>query len=256
MNFSAVSLFSGCGGSDLGLKKAGIETVWANEIDHNACEMYQALVGPGIIRHRDVRTVSKFPKADFLVGCYPCTGFSQAGRRKNSDGINFLYREFDRALRQIKPLAFIVENVNGMRFSQNSHLLRNQLVRFRSAGYRVSWQVLDAKDYGLAQDRKRLIMVGIRSKEDKEFLFPAATHGPNSGRKFKTLRDTIWHLRNAPEGSYDPSGALRRCQIVSRNVLNFLPEFGPCVAAGKRNSLSSLDLMPTMIKRFRSCARP
>ena len=233
MNFSAVSLFSGCGGSDLGLKKAGIETVWANEIDHNACEMYQALVGPGIIRHRDVRTVSKFPKADFLVGCYPCTGFSQAGRRKNSDGINFLYREFDRALRQIKPLAFIVENVNGMRFSQNSHLLRNQLVRFRSAGYRVSWQVLDAKDYGLAQDRKRLIMVGIRSKEDKEFLFPAATHGPNSGRKFKTLRDTIWHLRNAPEGSYDPEPF--HWYYLSRNRRRTWGQQAPCIVAHWRH---------------------
>jgi DNA (cytosine-5)-methyltransferase 1 len=79
------------------------------------------------------------------------------------DKINFLYREYDRVLRQMRPLAVIVENVDGMRFAQNDHLLRNQLVRFRAAGYQVTWKVLDAKDYGLAQDRKRLFIVGVRS---------------------------------------------------------------------------------------------
>jgi len=203
VHFSAVSLFSGCGGSDLGLKSAGIETIWANEINSNACELYEALVCKDTIENCDVQDIDIFPKADILVGCYPCTGFSQAGRRENSDGINFLYREFDRALRQIKPLAFIVENVNGMRFSQNSHLLKNQLVRFRSAGYRVSWEILDAKDFGLAQDRKRLLLVGVRSKEKIDYIFPTPTHGPSGRQPYRTLRDTIWHLRNAPDGSFD-----------------------------------------------------
>ena len=65
-----------------------------------------------------------------------------------------------------------------MRFSHNKHLLRAQLTRFRMAGYSVNWQVLDAKDYGLAQDRKRLFIVGIRSSERRRFTFCFETHGP------------------------------------------------------------------------------
>ncbi len=138
-----------------------------------------------------------------MAGCYPCQGYSQAGRRNGTDAINYLYREFDRALRSIRPLAFIVENVDAMRFSQNKHLLRNQLTRFRLAGYRVSWSILNARDYGLAQERRRLFIVGIRSSESMEYLFPKPQCGEEKGlNKYKTLRDAIWKYRNAPQGSY------------------------------------------------------
>ncbi len=149
------------------------------------------------------RRIDKFPKADILAGCYPCQGYSQGGRRKQDDSINFLYQHFDRALRQVRPKAFVVENVDGMRFAQNTPLLTNQLVRFRSAGYIVMHKILDAKDYGLAQDRKRLFLVGIRSGERKRFIFPGPTHGVSGGRPCETLKSTIWRLRNAPPDSYN-----------------------------------------------------
>lgn len=90
-----------------------------------------------------------------------------------------------------------------MRFSQNASLLRNQLTRFRSAGYKVRTKLLDAKDYGLAQDRKRLFLVGVRSAEGIEYEFPKPTHGPEGKEQHRTLRDVIWRLRNAPAGSYN-----------------------------------------------------
>src|SRR5262249_43560906 len=157
---------------------------WANERSESACELYGRITGLKTMHHGDIRRVEKFPKADILVGCYPCQGYSQAGRRDNSDHINFLYREFDRALRVIRPLAFIVENVDGMRFSQNHHLLNNQLTRFRISGYRVAWKVLNAIDFGLAQERRRLFIVGIRSSEYLLYSFPEPTHGigPNLKR--------------------------------------------------------------------------
>ena len=147
--------------------------------------------------------MSNFPKAELLVGCYPCQGYSQGGRRNEDDAINYLYQHFDRALRKILPRAFIVENVDGMRFSHNEHLLRAQLTRFRSAGYTVNWRVLDAKDYGLAQDRKRLFIVGIRSSERKRFSFPAETHGPGRENPYINIKDRIWALRKAPKNSYN-----------------------------------------------------
>lgn len=200
-SYSAVSLFSGCGGSDVGLAMSGVKVEWANEIASHACELYTSVTGSTAIECADVAAIDKFKRADILAGCYPCQGYSQAGRRKSSDNINYLYREFDRALRQVRPVAFIVENVDGMRFEQNSPLLQNQLTRFRCAGYSLSWRVLEASDFGLAQTRKRLFIVGIRSSEKLRFEFPEPTHGPGLLRR-RTLKDAIWSLRNAPQGSY------------------------------------------------------
>ncbi len=233
--FSAVSLFSGCGGSDLGLHAAGVEPVWANEINPVTCDLYREVTGADVIKVGDIRDHHKIKKADILAGCYPCTGYSQGGRRTESDQINFLYQEFDRVLRKLRPVAFIVENVDGMRFAQNRHLLDNQLVRFRLAGYSVRWQVLDAKDYGLAQDRRRLFIVGIRSGERKKYEFPNPTHGPRSNDKtpYRTLRNTIWKLREAPPGSYN-------CQpfhwyYLSRNRRRTWSEQAPCIVAHWRH---------------------
>jgi DNA (cytosine-5)-methyltransferase 1 len=135
-------------------------------------------------------------------------------------------------LRRVRPLAFIVENVDGMRFSHNSHLLMNQLTRFRLAGYRVNWQVLDAKDYGLAQDRRRLFIVGIRSPERITYRFPTPIHGP--GRKpYRTLRDVIWELRNAPDGSYDPEPL--HWYYLSRNRRRTWGKQAPCIVSHWRH---------------------
>ncbi|MEX2120646.1 MAG: DNA cytosine methyltransferase [Pirellulales bacterium] len=230
--YSAISLFAGCGGSDLGLRAGGIEPIWANEISESACALFERVTGLTTIHAGDIRNYRKFPRADILAGCYPCQGYSQGGRRNNSDGINFLYQEFDRVLRQVRPLAFIVENVDGMRFSHNQHLLRNQLTRFRIAGYRVNWKVLDAKDYGLAQDRRRLFLVGIRSAERLSYEFPAPTHGTDTARH-RTLRDVIWNLRKSPDGSYDPEPL--HWYYLSRNRRRTWGRQAPCIVAHWRH---------------------
>lgn len=233
-HYSAVSLFAGCGGSDLGLRSSGIETIWANEKSESACALYGRVTGLDVMKPGDIRGITSFPKADLLVGCYPCQGYSQGGRRENDDRINFLYREFDRALRQVRPVAFIVENVDGMRFSQNHQLLENQLTRFRMAGYRVAWDVLDAKSFGLAQDRLRLLIVGIRSSEHKTFVFPKPTHGPEEGlQPYSTLRNAIWHLRDAPAGSYDDEPF--HWYYLSRNRRRSWDEQATCVVANWRH---------------------
>ena len=140
-----ISLFSGCGGSDLALQRLGYDIVWANDISQVACETYRDNVGPNI-ECGDIADFHRFPNADFLVGCYPCQGFTQGGRRDWGASINYMYQRFDRILRTISPKAFVVENVNGMAYGENRQLLSNQLVRYRLAGYRVKWQVLDAQD--------------------------------------------------------------------------------------------------------------
>lgn len=199
---TAVSLFTGCGGSDKGLADSGFELLMANDVLPYARDVYLANWDETDYRVGDVREIAHFPKADLLAGCYPCQGFSQGGARDPKRKINFLYREFDRALRQIRPKAFIVENVGGMRRADFQHLLNNQVTRFRMAGYKVRWKELDAKDYGVPQDRKRIFIVGIRSDLDIEYEFPNPTHGPFGNAEYATIKSAISGLPAWPEGEF------------------------------------------------------
>ncbi|HEY3800238.1 MAG TPA: DNA (cytosine-5-)-methyltransferase [Caulobacteraceae bacterium] len=204
---TAVSLFTGCGGSDAGLTQAGFDVVMASDISPYARDLYAANLPETDYRLGDVRQIRAFPSADLLVGCYPCQGFSVGGTRDPNSHINYLYREFDRALRQIKPKAFVVENVSGMVRASHRHLLENQLRRFRLAGYRVTHSVLDARYFGVPQERSRLFFVGIRSDIGVGYQFPEATHaldGCEGKPLCPNIRDTIGDLPLWPEDeTYD-----------------------------------------------------
>ncbi len=198
----AVSLFSGCGGSDTGLIAAGFDIILANDISAYARDLYQANLPETDFQFKDIRRIRSFPKADLVVGCYPCQGFSQGGARESERTINYLYREFDRALRQIKPKAFVVENVAGMRRSDFAHLLSNQIRRFRMAGYRVDHKVLDAADFGVPQHRRRIFIVGIRSDLGSRYTFPERTHGGSEGAPLRSVRQALTGLPDWPDGEF------------------------------------------------------
>jgi len=203
-NPKAISLFSGCGGSDYALQKLGYDILWANDIWQTACNTYKTNISNPTIECGDIRDFRKFPAADLLIGCYPCQGYTQGGKRKwKTDTRNFLYREFDRVLCTVQAKAFVVENVNGMAFGDNRDLLRNQLIRYRTAGYRVKWSVLNAKDYGVAQNRRRVFLVGIRSDQAFEYEFPERTHGPGTGRKYLDQRSVISDFPRWPDGEFN-----------------------------------------------------
>lgn len=199
---TAISLFSGCGGSDLALQQAGFEIRWSNDIWDTACNTYRDNIKSPRIKTGDIAKFQKFPSAQFLAGCYPCQGYSQGGKRNWSDSINYLYREFDRVLRRVRPKAFVVENVNGMAYGESRKLLNNQLHRFRLAGYRVKWAVLNARDFGVAQNRRRVFLVGIRSDLRFEFSFPKPTHGPGL-KPYVTQRDVLRGLPRWPAGEFN-----------------------------------------------------
>lgn len=195
-------MFTGCGGSDFGLHQAGISVEFANDILPYARDVYLANLPETDYQVRDVSELESFPKADLLVGCYPCQGFSQGGARKADRKVNYLYRQFVRALRLIKPKAFVVENVSGMQRADFSHLLRAQITQFRLSGYRVSWQIMNAADYGAPQERKRILIVGVRSDLDGKFEFPDPSHGAGREKKYATIKDAIGDLPEWPEGEY------------------------------------------------------
>ncbi|RRS00056.1 DNA cytosine methyltransferase [Aquabacterium soli] len=198
----AVSLFSGCGGSDAGVIAAGFDVVMANDILPYARDVYLANHPETDYRLGSVSEITAFPKAELLVGCYPCQGFSQGGVREPSRRINKLYLEFARALKAIKPKAFIVENVSGMVRANYEHLLKDQIKVFSEAGYDVKTSVLNAASYGVAQERKRIFIVGIKKTIRRRYKFPVPTHGPDTDNDFFSIRDAIGDLPEWPEGEF------------------------------------------------------
>ncbi len=198
----AVSLFSGCGGSDAGVIAAGFEVAMANDILPYARDVYLANHPATDYVLGDVAKIEKFPDAELLVGCYPCQGFSQGGLRDPSRKINTLYLEFGRALRAINPKAFIVENVSGMVRKNFSHLLEDQFKVFSEAGYRVKADVLNAANYGVAQERRRIFIVGLRNDLGVEYSFPEPTHGEGRDMPHLSIRDALDGLPEWPDGEF------------------------------------------------------
>jgi DNA (cytosine-5)-methyltransferase 1 len=198
----AVSLFSGCGGSDAGVLAAGFEVVMANDILSYAKDVYEANHPDTDYVLGSVSKIQTFPAADLLVGCYPCQGFSQGGARDPGRQINELYLEFARALKQIKPKAFIVENVSGMVRANFRHILESQLKIFTEAGYKVKAEVLNAVDFGVAQERRRIFIVGIRNDLNFDYSFPAPTHGVGLAHPKLSIREALKYMRHWPKGEY------------------------------------------------------
>jgi len=243
---TAVSLFSGCGGSDYGLMQAGFDVVMANDVLPYARDVYAANFHDSNYILGDIQEIRRFPSADLLVGCYPCQGFSQGGIRKPSDIRNYLYREFDRALRQIRPKAFVVENVSGMLRADYEHLFRAQLTRFRTAGYRVTSSILNAEDFGVAQERRRLFFVGIRSDLDVRYRFPGPTHGIGENLlPFRSIRDAIGDLPTWPEGEFHTEPF--HWYYMSRNRYRDWMEQAPTVVATARH-VSLHPLSPCLVR--------
>lgn len=199
---TAVSLFSGCGGSDTGLVASGFDVLMANDIIDYARQVYEANLPTTDYVLGDISKIAAFPQAELLAGCYPCQGFSQGGKRDPSRKINTLYLEFARALRAVRPKAFIVENVSGMVRANFRHLLDDQFRVFHESGYRVTAQVLNAADYGVAQDRRRIFIVGLREDLGLDYRFPAPTHGPGREQSHVTIREAIGAMPAWPEGEF------------------------------------------------------
>ncbi len=161
--FTAVSLFCGAGGLDLGFDKAGFRTVWANDFDADACKTHQnwsnAEVVCGDISKVDVETI---PDSDVILGGFPCQGFSLSGPRKIDDSRNVLYKHYVRIVAAKQPKIFVGENVKGLLTMGNGQIIDAIIDEFSSCGYNVFYKLVNAKDFGVPQDRERIIICGFR----------------------------------------------------------------------------------------------
>jgi DNA (cytosine-5)-methyltransferase 1 len=160
-----VSLFSGCGGLDLGFIQAGYEVIWANDFFKEAVETYKQNIGDHIV-YGDITKIpsSEIPDDfDILLGGFPCQGFSIANvKRSMEDERNFLYEELLRLIRDKRPKYFVGENVKGLISMQQGKVLEMIITDFRKLGYKVDFKVLKASDYGVPQNRERVVIIGNR----------------------------------------------------------------------------------------------
>lgn len=181
-NPTVASLFSGCGGMDLGFVQAGYNILWANDFVENACETYSHNIGDHIVCG-DITKVNlkNIPAVDIIIGGFPCQDFSMIWKRGGieTDRGN-LYRYFVEAVRLKKPKVFVAENVKGL-LTANGGKAVEQIARdFAEIGYIVDVDLYNFANYGVPQLRERIFIVGVRADVDWNFIKPEPTHDSNS----------------------------------------------------------------------------
>ncbi len=191
--YKVVSLFSGCGGLDLGFIQKDFEIIWANDFFKEAVETYKKNIGEHIYLG-DITKIKgeEIPNEfDILLGGFPCQGFSVANtKRSMKDKRNYLYREFLRILKEKKPKFFVGENVKGILSIQKGKVIKMIIEDFESLGYKVEYKTLKASDYGVPQNRERVVIMGNRIGLKNPF--PKKTHGDM--KKYKTVQEAVGHL--------------------------------------------------------------
>lgn len=190
-NNQVISLFSGAGGLDLGFTQAGFDTVWANEFDGTIWQTYQDNHPKTFLDKRCITQVSatEIPACIGIIGGPPCQSWSEAGSGRGiNDKRGQLFFEYIRILKAKTPLFFLAENVSGILLPKHKKAFDAILREFALLGYQVTYFLLNTHDFGVPQDRKRVIIVGYRNDMGKKFTPPlVVTPRP-------TLKEAIFDL--------------------------------------------------------------
>jgi DNA (cytosine-5)-methyltransferase 1 len=219
--YTLVSLFAGCGGLDLGFKgdfsslnknyeKRNFDFTWVNDFDKNACLTFEKYFKEPIVCGDIVNIVKgsypdlfshKLPeRADVVIGGFPCQSFSLAGLRKGfDDKRGILYQSMVEIVRRLKPAVFVAENVKGLLSMNGGEAIEIIKKDFEALGYNVEYKLFHVADFGVPQNRERVIIVGT-SKEKKmpTFSFPKPTHSKDS---WVTVGEAIGDLETVEENS-------------------------------------------------------
>jgi DNA (cytosine-5)-methyltransferase 1 len=200
-----IDLFSGCGGFSTGFEQAGFTTALAVDIHPPSLKTLHFNHQYATTILGDIRRIS----SEMVTNCLeinntptvitagvPCQGFSLANRKRNSDDKrNFLFKEFIRIAKDIKPTALVLENVSGLVSTRGGGFKHDISEAISDLGYDVYFSLLNAADYGVPQKRRRVFFVGV--PKGTKWLFPGKTHGIKAGKPFNTVKDAI--LGDLPE---------------------------------------------------------
>lgn len=221
-----VSLFAGAGGLDLGFENAGFKIIWANEYDKDIWETYTKNHVHTILDKRNIMNVSSadIPDCEGIIGGPPCQSWSEAGALRGiNDKRGQLFFEFVRILQDKQPKFFLAENVSGMLLKRHLGALDNikELFRHAGIGYELSFQMLNAADYNVPQDRKRVFFIGIRKDLGFKYEFPIIKY-PHI-----FLEKAIYDLKDNAVPSIDKNKTNPNCQVVNHEYMTggFSPIF-------------------------------
>ncbi len=227
-----VSLFSGCGGLDLGLEgnftslgkkfaKQPFHVVWANDINAKACKTMELNFPKTEVVCDDITKVLehklKIPKADIVVGGFPCQDFSLAGKRR---GLTVqrgqLYLSMAEVVKQVNPKIFLAENVKGLLNWENGLGIRTMVSDFEKLGYHVEYKLHHTADFGVPQTRERVIIVGIRKDVGDEIIWPEPTHSkdPSSGLlPWMTLKQALGDIEDDKKHACLPNPGYSKAKL-------------------------------------------
>jgi DNA (cytosine-5)-methyltransferase 1 len=279
---NVLGLFSGCGGLDLGFKKAGANIIWANDIDKDAAETYKKNIGSHI-KAEDIHTIdlSEIPnEIDVVIGGFPCLGFTLAkGKSRTVNDIhNFLYKQYIRVLEKTLPKYFLIENVPGMKSGKEfNEFFNNMIEDFKKVGvnseitnykgYRLKHETLLSADYGVPQGRRRVIIIATRNDLNIEPSFPKSTHskdGKNGLKPYVTLKNAISDLPDEYEENHiifkNHTGNQHKVKIneyVGNRKLDWDKPSPTITGRGSRSGGAVIHPHPNCHRRLsvRECAR-
>lgn len=239
-----IALFSGCGGMTLGFKAAGFDLVGHVEIDKSANDIYNANFPDSRLLKTDINAVTdndleewknQYGEIDVIVGGPPCQGFSLAGKRSPTDERNKLYQQYVRIVAEIKPKAFVFENVALLTSMKNEHglLFIDCIVKaFHDVGYTIYYKIVNAYDYGVPQSRERVIIVGLRDDLNCKYVFPLGEYSECSNaitldfcenkKHIRTFRDATYDLESLESGDADKYDPLHWAIVHPNHVIRWL----------------------------------
>jgi DNA (cytosine-5)-methyltransferase 1 len=215
------SLFCGAGGFDLGFINAGHKVLWAFDNDPDCIATYKKNIG----RHAEVEDVSrvnflKLPKVNLIIGGFPCQGFSMANKhRELGDKRNLLYKQFVRAVKEIKPEYFLAENVRGILSLEKGRAIKQIVEEFGQAGYVVECKLINASDFNVPQNRIRVLIWGIRKGLSIKREWPKET----SREKKKTVGEALKYIPEPSSRHGLKNHVGSKYKITNRNFIGCRP---------------------------------
>ncbi len=253
------SIFSGCGGSDLGIlggfefngKKYGtlpFEIVFALDNDANAVETYNKnFTQPAIVANIVKFPIKKIPEFDLLLGGFPCQSFSSVNPTKDPfDDRAKLYKRMAQVLKEKKPKFFIAENVKGLVVLKKGEIFKKVLDKFEKQGYTTYWRLVNAADYGVPQRRVRVFIIGVRNDLKYIYKFPNPIFSENTEdikKKWVTLGSVIKSLEIAEEKYYFSEKAVLGMKNAKNNMKRGLAQDlnKPCLTVTSHLAKVSLN---------------
>lgn len=250
---SIVSLFSGCGGLDLGFHQQGYHTVWANDFNLHACETFRSFFG-NVIKEGDIEQIDPYndnevPNCDLILGGFPCQDFSIIWKQPGLNGMRGnLYKSFLRFVDAKKPKAFIAENVKGILVANKKKAIEQIISDFESIapGYIVKAKLYNFAEYGVPQYRERVLIVGIRVDTGFDFQHPAPTHGENRQYPLVTSGEAIQGALDVPHNNEFMNIAAK-----TREMLKLIPEGGNFTDIPKDHPLYVKGMISHVYRRLK-----